>query len=272
MTINKEEPGRRSVEAEVDIEATPEQVWQAIATGPGVASWFMNMESEFDERVGGEIRARMGDQMVPVGKITAWDPPNHFASEGDNAYGPGTPKVGYEWTVEAKDGGSCRLRLVQTHFADDDAWDTQLGDAEAGWASFFHVLRNYVERHLGEPSAIVQGMGPVPGELDEAFTRLTSSLGIENVQLGARFECTTEGAPAFSGEIEDIVEGRNRRAMIRLESPHPGTAWVGVSPIAGNMTAIVSLYYYGEGAPEAGQRDNEAIASWLQKHGEAVTS
>ena len=47
----------------------------------------------------------MGEEMVPIAKLTAWDPPVHFATEGDNAFGPGSPKIGYEWTVEAKDGG-----------------------------------------------------------------------------------------------------------------------------------------------------------------------
>ena len=42
----KVEGKHRSVEIEFDVEATPEQVWQAIATGEGVSSWLMPAELE----------------------------------------------------------------------------------------------------------------------------------------------------------------------------------------------------------------------------------
>lgn len=272
MSTDKKDQGPRRVETEVEIQASPEAVWKAIATGPGVKAWFMGMESEFEERVGGEVLVQMGDQKVPVAKITAWDPPNHFATEGDNAFGPGSPKIAYEWTVEAKEGGKCVMRMVQTLFTEDDSWDTQVGDTKAGWPAFFHVLRNYVERHAEEPSGVVQAMGPVPGTKEEAFERLASALGVSEIRKGASVDCKAEGAPAFSGEIEDVVHGRSDRIMIRLQEPFPGTGWIGVGPIAGNMTAIATMYYYGEGASEASARDGAQLMGWLQAHGEAVSS
>ena len=39
MSVKKEASGRRSVQVEVEVPGTPEEVWQAIATGPGVSSW-----------------------------------------------------------------------------------------------------------------------------------------------------------------------------------------------------------------------------------------
>src|SRR2546425_795851 len=41
MSVKKEASGRRSVQVEVEVPGTPEEVWQAIATGPGVSSWFV---------------------------------------------------------------------------------------------------------------------------------------------------------------------------------------------------------------------------------------
>ena len=41
MPVKKDASGRRSVEAEVEVPGTPEEVWQAIATGPGISSWFV---------------------------------------------------------------------------------------------------------------------------------------------------------------------------------------------------------------------------------------
>lgn len=41
MGVKKAANGRRSVEVEFEVNGTPEEVWQAIAIGPGVSSWFV---------------------------------------------------------------------------------------------------------------------------------------------------------------------------------------------------------------------------------------
>ena len=164
------------------------------------------------------------------------------------------------------------MRMVQTLFAEDDSWDTQVGDTTAGWPAFFHVLRNYVERHAEEPSGVAQAVCPVPGEKEEALEQLLGSLGVTDITEGARVSCDMDGFPRFAGEIESIVRGRSDRIMIRLEDPCPGTGWIGVGPIGGNMTAIVSMYYYGDGAPEAGARDGAQLTEWSQSYGQAVSS
>ena len=46
MPIKKEANGRRSIQVEVEVPGTPEEVWQAIATGPGITSWFVPTEME----------------------------------------------------------------------------------------------------------------------------------------------------------------------------------------------------------------------------------
>ena len=40
MSVKKEASGRHSVQVEVEVPGTPEEVWQAIATGPGISAWF----------------------------------------------------------------------------------------------------------------------------------------------------------------------------------------------------------------------------------------
>ena len=61
MSVKKEASGRRSVQVEVEVPGTPEEVWQAIATGPGISSWFVPTRSEERGRAGGEhLRARHG--------------------------------------------------------------------------------------------------------------------------------------------------------------------------------------------------------------------
>ncbi len=44
MTTKKDPSGRRFVEVAFDLPGTPEQIWNAIATGPGISSWFVPSE------------------------------------------------------------------------------------------------------------------------------------------------------------------------------------------------------------------------------------
>ena len=76
MSVKKEANGRRSVQVEVEVPGTPEQVWQAIATGPGVGAWFV--PTEIDGRVGGTVTTHFGGGMDSVSTITEWDAPHRF--------------------------------------------------------------------------------------------------------------------------------------------------------------------------------------------------
>jgi hypothetical protein len=44
MNVKKEVSGRRSMLIEFEVPGTPEEVWQAIATGPGISSSFVPTE------------------------------------------------------------------------------------------------------------------------------------------------------------------------------------------------------------------------------------
>ena len=81
MSVKKEASGRRSVQVEVEVPGTPEEVWQAIATGPGISSWFV--PAEFEERDGKPVAVKLnfGPGMESRSAVTAWDPPRKFAAE-----------------------------------------------------------------------------------------------------------------------------------------------------------------------------------------------
>lgn len=138
MSLNKEPSGRRWVEVEVEVPGTPEQAWEAIATGPGVSSWFV--PTEIEEREGGRVVSHFGPGMDAVATVTAWDPPRRFAAESADL-GPDAPPLVTEWTVEARSGGTCVVRVVHSVLASDDDWDDQLTSVESGWPDFFRTLR-----------------------------------------------------------------------------------------------------------------------------------
>ena len=83
MSVKIDPSGRRSIEVEVEVPGTPEQVWEAIATGPGVSSWFV--PTEIEGRVGGIMTCHFAPGMDSKATITSWDPPHrlHFFAKAE---------------------------------------------------------------------------------------------------------------------------------------------------------------------------------------------
>ena len=99
MSLKKEANGRRSIQVECEVPGTPEEVWQAIATGPGISAWFT--PAEFEEQGGKPVAVTLnfGPGMESRSAVTAWDPQRMFAAQGEG-WG-GSPPIADQWTVEA---------------------------------------------------------------------------------------------------------------------------------------------------------------------------
>ena len=134
MSVKKEASGRRSVHVDVEVPGTPEEVWQAIATGPGVSSWFVPTEFEDGDGQPVAVVSNFGPGMVSRSVVTAWDPPRMFAAQGEGWNG--SPPIATEWSVEARSGGVCLVRVVHSLFSSSDDWDHQLDATESGWPGF----------------------------------------------------------------------------------------------------------------------------------------
>ena len=76
----------RSIELEIEVPGTPEQVWQAIATGPGITSWYVPHQVE--ERKDGAMSASFGDgpEMQVNGRVAEWDPPRRVLFDGGDGF------------------------------------------------------------------------------------------------------------------------------------------------------------------------------------------
>src|SRR2546425_12286416 len=197
MSVKKEASGRRSIQVEVEVPGTPEEVWQAIATGPGISSWFM--PAEFEERDGQPVALKLnfGPGMESRSVVTAWDPPRMFAAQGEG-WCQGSPPIADEWSVEARGGGICLVRVVHSLFASTDDWDNQLEGTESGWPGFFRILRIYLTHFRGQRSAMMQWMAPAAGTAAEAWETPTAALGLQGVSAGQR-STVPAAAPPHNG-------------------------------------------------------------------------
>jgi uncharacterized protein YndB with AHSA1/START domain len=261
MSVKKEASGRRSVQVEVEVPGTPEEVWQAIATGPGISSWFV--PTEFEERDGKPVAVTLnfGPGMESRSVVTAWDPPRMFAAQGEG-WG-GSPPIADEWTVEARGGGVCVVRVVHSLFASTDDWDNQLEGTESGWPGFFRILRIYLTHFRGQRSAMMQWIAPAAGTEAEAWDTLTAALGLKGVGAGQRWTAPA-GVPALGGVVEHVSQ-RPRNALLRLDKPGPGTVAVGAVTFGGATMVTLSFYFYGDQADATVARETSLWQAWIQE-------
>ena len=260
MPIQKDPSGRRSIAVETEVPGTPEEVWQAIATGPGITAWFV--PAEVEERAKGAITMNFGPGMESKSEILEWDPPRRFTAESKEGMGPGAPTMATEWTVEARAGGTCRVRVVHSWFATTDDWDDEFEGVEKGWPAFFRILAHYLTHFRGQPCTQVTLMGFAPVPLDKAWQELTQPLGLAGAKVGQAVKSPGD-APTLAGVVANVGPTDHPEYMIRLEQPAPGSTHLFAMPMGGQVCLSIRHYLYGEGARAVAEREEPVWQAWL---------
>ncbi|HLH24728.1 MAG TPA: SRPBCC domain-containing protein [Chloroflexota bacterium] len=259
MPVHKDPSGRRSVQAEVEVPGTPEEVWQAIVTGPGISSWFV--PTQVEEREGGTVTANFGPGMDSASTITLWDPPRRFVAESQDL-GPNAPSIATEWIVEARSGGRCVVRVVHSLFASADDWDGQLEGFEGGWPAFFRILRLYLAHFRGQPCTAFQTMGVAPEPTAQAWDALTGPLALTAAPEGQRVSTPT-GAPPLAGLVERRGPPEYPELLLRLDQPAAGIAHLFALPMGGQVYLPLRVFLYGDQAPAAAVRAEPLWQAWM---------
>lgn len=266
MPMKTDGTGRRWVEMEVLVPGTPEQVWQAMATGPGLAAWFVR--GEIEPRVGGAFRLDWGQGAITSGEVTEWNPP-HQLGYVEREWAPNAPPVATEITITARSGNRCVVRMVHSLFTSSDDWDDQVEGFESGWPGFFAILRLYLEYHAGAGAASFIVMTPASGDSLSAWLRLGEALGLAGANVGEQ-RTASSGPEPWSGLVEHVhQDAQQRYVVLRLDSPSPGIALVGTSDAAnlGSPGATVSLcrYFYGDNVVALAAESEAGWRDWLTR-------
>ncbi|WP_199177922.1 SRPBCC family protein [Mycobacterium hubeiense] len=265
MPLKKDDSGRRWVEMEFLVPGTPEQVWHAIATGPGMSAWFT--PTTVDERVRGTITFDFGDvncgEVTSTGTVTAWEPPVRFAYE-EYGWSGDAPPVATEVVVTSHSGGQCVVRMVHSLFTEKDDWDDELESFEGGWPGFFEVLRVYLKHFAGQRPAPVRAMANYPGDEAQVWERLTSALNLAGANVGDRRE-TPSGAPRLAGVVERVHQAADHRElMLRLDEPAGGIAVIGAFRMGDGARGVASVFFYGDDAADTAAAEKTKWAAWLR--------
>lgn len=243
------------MELAIAVDAPPEVVWTAIATGPGLSMWFL--ESEIEERVGGRVVFHMGPEMSSEGEVTAWEPPARMAyAEPDWVELAGRENSGQqplvsEFLIEAASGGTSILRVVSSAYGTGADWEREwFADMVANWAPSFDTFARYVARHAGQPGARVSADIAATSDAPTLWRRAIELLGASSVGDEVRLGAAT-------GAVERYTEEPNvRELLIRVDAPSPGFGVMGAHDIGDGATV---LFFSGAVFGPDAQQHSEAL-------------
>jgi uncharacterized protein YndB with AHSA1/START domain len=179
----------RKVDVTIDIDATLEEVWQALTTGEGIARWFAPYAGVTPGE-GGSVSVGWNPEEMWTQPITVWEPQRRMQTAGEMPAADGRMvRLAVDYHLEVE-GGRVRVRLVHSGF-DDSSWDDYIDGLDAGWSFFLFNLKHSLERHRG----------------------------VDRQQLSARFRTT-----ARPGEDHPVFGDRGLRVRPAVGGLQPGDA------------------------------------------------
>jgi uncharacterized protein YndB with AHSA1/START domain len=246
----------REISFDVEVPGTPEQVWEAIATGPGITAWFVPAEIDGDRMV-----QRHGEGLDTTSRITASEKPRRFAyaDEFQPASDAEPSRIATEFLVEARSGATCVVRLVQSGFGTGDAWERAIKSFTTGWPGALDDLRLYLTRFPGLHASGFAATRIVDAPRDQAWAAIGEQLGLpERPAPGDRV--ATTGGPRLAGQVTRVEDSY---LSLLLEEPAPGFGFLGAGGPGEETHVFVRQRLFGDGAPEIAARAEAQWREWL---------
>jgi uncharacterized protein YndB with AHSA1/START domain len=253
------------LEKNIVLNASRHEVWDKVATGPGLSSWFV--PHELEAREGGTGRADFGGTALAEGVIEVYDQGNRVVYRGKSADDAGATEPTLEFRLADDGGNQTSLTLRQEGFPEADQ-----AVYEAGWDVYLHTLQASFEHFGGEHAATTASF--VDSSLGEkaAFEKVRQALGAEgDVSEGQQVQLQAVA------ETGGVVELRKSEAPLDAITIRTDDGFV--RAIAASYTAsgddegcAVSVtrfkYARGEGLAAAVGRDEVDAAGlqlWLEE-------
>ena len=151
---NKPDRVEHRMERTYEVTATPEQVWEAIATADGISAWMV--PTRLDPQIGGQVSFDLGD-VTSTGVVTDYTPNRRFAVEepwpiadhmptADHDLSSLTP-IATEFLIEAASGGSCVIRVVTSAYGSGADWENEFfAEMVDGWGAMLDNLATHLKR------------------------------------------------------------------------------------------------------------------------------
>lgn len=238
------------IHEEIALAATPEQVWDAIATGPGLDSWFMG-HSEIEPRVGGTNRLEMSGYAQET-TITAWEPGSRLAYRGDDQDGT---FAAFEFLIEGRDGGSSVLRCVHSGLLADD-WAEQYDGIKLGDSTRLRKLATYLAHFPGRTARFALLLfGPAVPDDAKVWSTFAGPLSVDEITEGARVRLSVPGLRDVTGTVEFLSAPR----CVGVRTPN------GILMVFKGFRDALFLEYHSFSDDEDERGSTAAYQSWLDR-------
>jgi uncharacterized protein YndB with AHSA1/START domain len=187
------------VRKEIEVDATPEEVWEAISTGPGLDAWFMG-RNEVQPGEGGKVRMTLPSWTLES-TITVWDPPRRLVT--DTGEGEDGRLMVFEYLIEGREGATTIVRFVHSGFLPGDDWETEYEALKSGDPMYIHKLAQYLKYFRGRTATPIDVYGAQVPDRDQAWSRFRSGLGLTGaVSEGDQVLLTPEDLPPLEGVVD----------------------------------------------------------------------
>ena len=240
------------VRDQITVDATPEQVWDAIATGPGVDAWFMG-RTEFEAREGGRVTQAMGPETFHS-TITAYEPGKRLAYRSDAA--PDGTFMAFEFLIEGRAGGSTTVRFVHSGLLSGDDWQSEYDALTQGDPMYLQQLAAYLKHFTGAAlTHSVFAVGPQEKDSARVWSAFGSALGLSgSVTHGAEVSLTVDGLERTNGVVEFVAPSY---VLVRTND--------GLYLLMHGYQDTIVVEYHGYAGEQGDEELQGAWQSWLGK-------
>lgn len=247
----------RQVEESIEIDAPIEAVWQAMNSADEMTRWFPLRAGVNPD---GTVWMAWRDDFKFVGRVEASEPPRYLRSVPVFPPGMEPPvKMATEVWLESR-AGKTVVRIVQSGFLADAAWNEEFDGTRRGWHFQLRGLKLYLEKHRGVPRTVAWARCKRQEPPAEAWRKLTSALvaegSIEGLRAGDRYRLRTLGGHSFAGEVHACIPGQDFAGTV--ENWNHGLLRIQLDEFPMRNHRDVNLWLQTWGVPQEKMRALEA--------------
>lgn len=210
----------RQFEMQIDIQATTDAVWRAIAEAREIARWFAP-DAIVEPRVGGRLVWQWGQAHTWSQTIEAFEPGRHLRTRYDSVVDDGNGgkrPLFVDFHLEGR-GGVTTLRLVHSGFGPEADFDGEYHGISGGWPVELRSLRLYLQRHRHRDRMLAWQTCTTSLPPEAAWQKLTAPDALAAPRLlesneGAPFALEVPGAGRIEGTTL-FVPGREFSGIAR---------------------------------------------------------
>jgi hypothetical protein len=224
------------IRREIDLPATPEEVWEAIATPEGNEAWLF-------------------PGLLDPEQAQVYEPPHRFLirMEGEDGWFNSIEDI-----IEAR-GGSTVLRYVHSGIFTED-WDNQYDAADKHTDFYLHTLGEYLRHFKGRTATYVGGgpdgiLAPESSSQPDSLDRLKRALGLDpDTSAGETVRLDVDGL-----EPQDAVVDYATPHFLGIRTGDALYRFFGRG--TWGMPTGMSAHLFAENAD--GQRTADAWSAWM---------